>query len=188
MQREHGVRIEAADVEHPVDGGVAEAGHAEFGARVHVLQTVGQRHEFIAVGEIGLREHEAVREADLFLRLRMLVELRLAVVRVDERHDAVEPVVRTEVGVGQQRLHDRRGLREAGRLDDDAVERDLAGGAALLEIDESALQVAADRAAEAAVLGLDDLLGGVAHQELAVDVHLAEFVLDHGEALAVLFG
>jgi len=49
-------------------------------------------------------------------------------------------------------------------------------------------EVAAYRAAQAAVLGLHDLGRGVSHEDRAVDVHFAEFVLDDGEALAMGFG
>jgi hypothetical protein len=47
-------------------------------------------------------------------------------------------------------------------------------------------QIAADRAADAAVAHLHDLLAAVLHQDLVVDVFFAELVLDHGDLHAVL--
>ncbi len=51
----------------------------------------------------------------------------------------------------------------------------------------SARQIAADRAADAAVAHLDDLLGGFLHEDVVVDVFFAELVLDDGDLHAVLF-
>jgi hypothetical protein len=46
-------------------------------------------------------------------------------------------------------------------------------------------QVFADGAADAAIAHLDDLLAGVGHEDVVVDVLLAELVLDDGDLLAV---
>jgi hypothetical protein len=48
-------------------------------------------------------------------------------------------------------------------------------------------QVAAHRAADAAVAHFDDLLVAILDQDLVVDVFLAEFILDDGDLHAVLF-
>jgi hypothetical protein len=56
--------------------------------------------------------------------------------------------------------------------------------AALHQVAEDADQVAAHRAAEAAVVHLEDLFLGVDDQ-LLVNADLPELVLDHGNALAV---
>jgi hypothetical protein len=49
-------------------------------------------------------------------------------------------------------------------------------------------QVVADGAADAAVAHLDDVFLRVSHQDLVVDVHFAELVLDHRDLLAVGLG
>ena len=93
----------------------------------------------------------------------------------------------TEVGahlvVGEEGLRDGRGVGHAGRLDEDAVEAVLA----LHEAAEDADEVAAHGAAEAAVVHFEQFfLAG--DDELVVDADFAEFVFDHRELLAVLFG
>ncbi len=85
--------------------------------------------------------------------------------------------------VDEEGLRDRRGIGEAGRLDDDGVELALA----LHQPFDDADQVAAHGAADAAVVHLEHFLVG-ADDELVVDADLAEFVDDHGVALAVLLG
>ena len=47
-------------------------------------------------------------------------------------------------------------------------------------------QVAAHRAANAAIVHLDDLLIAVLHQQVVVDAGFAELVFDHSDAVAVL--
>ncbi len=73
------------------------------------------------------------------------------------------------------------GIGQARGLDEHVVE----AIAPLAQLVEHADQVAAHRAADAAVGGLEDLLLGADHQ-LVIDRHLAELILDHGDALAVL--
>jgi hypothetical protein len=53
---------------------------------------------------------------------------------------------------------------------------------------EDAHEVAANGAAKAAVVHLDDLFLLVLHEDLVVDAGLAELVLDDGDLLAVLLG
>ena len=48
------------------------------------------------------------------------VELRLAVHRVDERDDVVQPIDPPQHFVRDDRLQDRHRIGEPGRLDDDA--------------------------------------------------------------------
>ena len=101
--------------------------------------------------------------------------------RIDQRHDGIERELMLEVVVEEEGLRDRTGVGHARGLDDDVVE----AVAALEQLAEDAQQVAAHRAADAAVVGLEDLLLG-ADDELVVDADLAELVLDDGDALAVL--
>jgi hypothetical protein len=91
-------------------------------------------------------------------------------------------------GVGPGGLGDRAGVGQAGGLDHDAVEAQFALAALFGQVVQRGAQVFADRAADAAVVQLDDLLLGVLHQDLVVDVLVAELVLDHGDLLAVRFG
>ena len=59
--------------------------------------------------------------------------------------------------------------------------------AALAQLGQDADEVAAHAAADAAVVQLEDFLVRL-DDELVVDADLAEFVFDHGDALAVIFG
>ena len=81
-----------------------------------------------------------------------------------------------ELVVGEEGLGDGPGVGKAGGLDEDVVE----AIAALHELAEDADEVAADGAAEAAVVHLEDFLVRV-DDEGVVDADLAELVLDDGE-------
>jgi len=58
----------------------------------------------------------------------------------------------------------------------------------LRQIAQGSAQIFADGAAHAAVVELNDLFPGVLHQDLVVDVLVAEFVFDDGDLLAVSLG
>src|SRR5687768_7302269 len=106
--------------------------------------------------------------------------------RIDERDDGVEEVVVADLLVGEERLRHRPGVGHAGGLDHHAVELEITLVALLLQRAEDADEIAAHRAADAAVVHLDDLL--VARlEDVVVDPDLAELVLDHRDAVAVVF-
>ena len=85
--------------------------------------------------------------------------------------------------VHEEGLRHRRGVGEAGGLDDDGVELAFAPH----EPVDDAHQVAAHGAADAAVVHLEHFLVGV-DDELVVDADLAELVDDDGVFLAVRLG
>ena len=91
--------------------------------------------------------------------------------------------LRLHLVIDEERLRDRAGIGQPGRLDQDVVELVLP----LHQVAEDADQVAAHGAADAAVVHLEDLFLGV-DDELLIDADLAELVLDDGDPLAVLGG
>ena len=67
--------------------------------RVDAACSRSRRAATVALGEIGLGDDDAVGDRDLLDRLDMAVERRLAVHRIDQRDDAVEPI-----GLDQRRM------------------------------------------------------------------------------------
>ena len=132
------------------------------------------------VHEVGLVEQHEVGEGHLLGRLVELVDVLLEVFGVHHRHDGVERELVLELIVEEEGLRHRTRIGHARGLDEDVVEL----VAALHELAEDADEVAAHRAADAAVVGLEQLLFGADHQ-LVIDADFTEFVLDDGDALAV---
>ncbi len=93
------------------------------GGRIERFEPRAQR-----LGILRLRQHirlgddEAIGDRRLFHRLRMAVENRHAVDRIDQRDDSVETEAQHQIGMIDQRMQHGRGIGEARRLDDDAVE------------------------------------------------------------------
>src|SRR6185369_15240164 len=185
---ELGVEVEALEVEDVLERHLAEVDLGLRRARIHVLDAVDQRRDRLVVDEVGLADEDLVGEADLAARFLAAVELLVAVLGVDQRQDRVEQVGLGDLVVHEERLRDRAGVGQAGRLDDDALEVELALPLFLGQVGERRPEVLADRAADAAVVELDDLFLGVLDQDLVVDVLLAELVLDDGDLLAVRLG
>ena len=132
--------------------------------------------------EVGLVQEDHVREGDLFLHL-VRIPVQEDVLGVHERHDAVDLRLRLHFVVHEERLRDRAGVGHAGRLDQDVVEL----VAPLHQVADDADEVAANGAADAPVVHLEDLFLGVDDQ-LLIDADLAELVLDDRDALAVIGG
>ena len=103
--------------------------------------------------------------------------------RVRDRHHRIEPGVLLHVLVDEECLRHRRRIGEPGGLDDDGVELALAPHQAV----DDAHEVAAHRAADAAIVHLEDFFVG-ADDQIVVDADFAEFVDDDGIFLAVRFG
>ena len=88
--------------------------------------------------------------------------------------------------VDEEGLGHRPGIGEARGLDDDRVESARGARLALHQAMQHPDQIAAHRAADAAVVHLEHFLVRPDHQ-LAVDADLAELVDDDGVAPAVIF-
>ena len=188
VEIELGVEVEALEVEHLRHRRLAEVHRALRRARVHVLEAVHQRVDLVRRHQVGLADEDLVGEADLAARLLARVELAFGVLGVDQGQDGVEQVALGDLVVHEEGLRHRAGVGQAGGLDDHALEVELALAPLLGQVGSVRAQVLADRAADAAVVHLDDLLAGVGDQDVVVDVLLAELVLDDGDLLAVGLG
>ena len=105
--------------------------------------------------------------------------------RIDHGHNRVERVVSGYILVDKEGLRDRRWIGQAGGLDDHSVEGIRPCLAALAQLAEDAYEVTSHRAADATIVHLDDLLAAALEEQIIVHPSLAEFVLYHGDALAV---
>ncbi|MEN9469942.1 MAG: hypothetical protein RL630_1675 [Verrucomicrobiota bacterium] len=177
------VEVEAADLE--------DSGDVDFGARramdrrqrVHLADDSLQSLEFFCGDEIAFVEEDHIGEGDLLLGLVRVLHVPRDVVGIDYRDHAVDEGFFPNVLVHEKGLHNRPGIGEAGRLNEDVVELVTA----LEKVAEDPDQVSPHGAADAAVVHFKKLLVGADHQ-LMVDAHLAKFIFDHGDSEAVFFG
>ena len=147
-----------------------------------------QRLGLLGRDQFALADEDLVGEAHLAPGLLAVVELLGRVLGVDQRQDGVEQVALGDLVVHEEGLRHGAGVGQAGGLDHDAVEVEQALALLGRQQLQRLAQVLADGAADAAVAHLHDLLLGLRHEDVAVDVLLAEFVLDHGDLLAVGLG
>src|SRR5579872_5148711 len=100
------------------------------------------------------------------------------VLRVDEGDDAVQSELGADLLVHEKRLRHGSGIRKPGGFQNDAVK----AVATLDELTQDADEIAPDGAADAAIVGFEDLLVRVDHQPL-VHTDLAELIFDDRDAL-----
>ncbi len=182
------VQVEAAHIEHVCDGHVTEIDRLDRRTRVHLHQAAFQRFR-IGVGyKVDLTHQYAVGKCHLILGFGLLIQRGVPVLGVNHRDHRVEHVVGRDAVVHEERLRHRTRIRQPGGLDDDAFEVDLARLPLRLQVIQYAHQIAAHRAADAAVVHLDDLLALLRDQQLVIDPNGAEFILDDRNFLAVLLG
>eukprot|EP00955_Chlamydomonas_euryale_P118613 366551-Chlamydomonas_euryale.AAC.36 len=108
---------------------------------------------------------------------------------VHKRDDAVQARKLLHLIVHKKGLRHGRGVCHAGCLDDDAIQFELAGSDTLCQLVEHLDEVLANRAADAAVHHLNDLLLTlhlcVLCQQRVVDADIPKLILDHCKPLAV---
>ena len=155
--------------------------------RVHVLDAVLQRMHLLLRHQIGLADEYLIGKANLLTRFLPVVQLLVGVFGVHHGDDGVQQVVLGDLVVHEEGLRDRAWVGQTRGFDDHAVKVQQAfalfGGQQL----QGLAQVFADRAADAAVAHLVDLLLALRDQQVFVDVFFTELVLDHGDLLAVRF-
>ena len=181
IHRQRAVQIEGADVQHFVDGHVGVPGTENLRGGIDRPDPALDALKRIRRHQIDLVEQDDVGERDLLARLLHLVEMLLEMQCVDHGDDRVERELLLEIVVEEEGLRDRPGIGHAGGLDDHVVET----VATLQQLAEDAQQIAPHRAADAAVVGFEDLLFRADH-ELVIDADLTELVLDHGDPFAVV--
>ena len=157
------------------------------GARIHAGDALAQRLLLFLAHQIGLGHQDAVGKPDLLLRLAEFIQLLGRMLGIHQRQDTVEQVVIADVLIHEKGLRHRTGIGHAGGLDDDAVELELAALALVAQLTQNAHQVTTHGAADAAVVHFNDLLLAVIDEDFIVDTRFAELVLDHRNALTVLF-
>ncbi len=175
------LEIEGALIEHAGEIDAGAAGLVDAGRRVDGADDILDLRQFFRRHEVGLVDQHDVGKGDLVFGLAAVLEAQRQVLGVDEGDHGVELGLGAHVVVHEEGLGDRHRIGKARGLDDDAVE---AAGAAHQAFDD-ADQVAAHRAADAAVVHLVDLFVGL-DDEVVVDADLAELVDDDRIFLAVV--
>ena len=139
--------------------------------------------QLLGSGKIGLVEDDQVGKSNLLTCLGGFLELCRHVLRIYDGDHAFQRELAANALVRIQRLCHGSGLRKPGRLDDHGIESCAMRG----ELEETAKQIAAHAAANAAVVHLDHFLIR-RDQEVMIDSDLAELVDDDGDAAAVIPG
>ena len=103
--------------------------------------------------------------------------------RVDHRYDCIEQELVFQILVEKKCLRHRTRISHSGGFNQHIVKP----VAPLEQLPQYANQVAAHRAANAAVVGFEYFFLDADHQ-LMIDPHLTKFILDNGNAFAVLLG
>ena len=157
------------------------------GARVHVLQTVHERIGLLRAHQIGFADENLVSKAHLTARFLAVIELLGGVFGIHQGQDGIEQKALGNLVVHEKSLRHGARIGQAGGFDHHALKVQQAfalfGGQQL----QGRAQVFADGAADAAIAHLNDLLVGVAHQNVVVDVFFAKLVLNDRDFLPVRF-
>ena len=181
IERQDPLQVEGTAIEHLVQrhGTALTADPLGIGvdrldARLDGLQLVGSH-------QVGLVEQDHVGEGDLVLGLVGVGQPLQHVTAVDDGNHRIELGLGAHVLVHEEGLRHRRRIGDTRGLDHDGIEAALA----LHQVLDGADQVAANGAADAAVVHLEDFLVGF-DEQVVVDADLAELVDDHRIAGAVV--
>ena len=151
--------------------------------RIHRVKSLLQTIDRFVVRDVGLGDDDTIGYCRLLDRFGHGVELAHAVDRVDQCHDAIQPVLGAEQAVGLQCVQHRNRIGESGGFHEHAVEVDNLSRAPLDEqLPQRVLKVRAQRAAQAAVRKQRHLLRRRCDQ-LVIDGDFAEFIDDDGGPL-----
>jgi len=180
-------RQNAAEVEGPA---IEDIGQRNLASLRSVQLCVGvdradprfDLRQFGGGDKVDLVQQHHVGKPDLLLRFVAVGQPVDQETRIGNRDDRVEPGLGAHLVVDEKRLRDRCRIGKTGRLDDDAVEL----ARAFHETADDAHQIAAHRAADAAVVHLEYFFVGADH-DFVVDADFAEFIDDDGVFLAVVF-
>ncbi len=180
----HGaIEIEATDIHNLGDIDVRAGRAVDDGEGIHVTDAVFESDEIGLAHEVAFIEKDDVCKSDLLGGFVIFVDMLQNVLRIHESHHTVDEEFFFHLLVHEERLYDWTWVGKAGGLNEDMVKFILP----LHEIAEDANEVAANGAANAAVVHFKKFLVGIDDQ-LVINTHLAEFILDDGDFESVLLG
>src|SRR5215208_143298 len=178
--RQRRVRSRAVRANELVDVHLAESRLEGPGWRVDLAQPGQQARYDARLRYVRLGHDDLICRRDLLDRLRVAVEVQGAVDRVHGGEYQVYREVVLQDGVGIDGVEDRGRVRQAGRLDDDAIQpRYLAPLVHVEELHERSDEVLPGGAADTTAPEQDRALIHPA-QEVVVEPHLAELVDEDG--------
>jgi hypothetical protein len=174
---ELGIEVKAAQIKHLGQRHLTKMHHFLRRTWVHMLQAVLQGIELSGGYQIGFADEDLISKAHLTTRLLAVVQLLRGVFGVDQGQDGVEQKAFGNFIVHEKSLCHRAGVGQASGFNHHALEVEQAfaffGGQQL----QSGAQVFTNGATHATIAHLNDLLVGVRHQDVVVDVFFTKVVL-----------
>ena len=183
-----GIEVKTTQVKHLSQRDFAKMHGFLRCTRVHVLQAVHQCIHFGLGNQVSLADEDLICKPHLAARFLTIIELGCRMLGIHQRQNRVQQIALSDFFVHEEGLRDGARVGQASGFNHDAVKIQLAFALFFSQITQSATQVFTDGAANAAVAHLDDLLLSVRHQNVAVNIFLAKFVLYNGYFLAVRLG
>ena len=183
LQLQDTIEIESLALQHSVERHIRF--HATMQRRIGVNAPDARLdlRQFFFCHQIGLVQNDDVGESDLRFRFGRVFQTVAQPFGVSERHHRIKLRRIFDVGVDKEGLRHRRRIGEAGGLNDDRIKLAAPAHQPFNDAD----QIAAHRAADTAVVHLEDFLVG-ADDEIIVDADFTEFIDDHRIATTMLFG
>ena len=175
--------VEAAQVQDRGNVDVRIPRLADTRGAVQIAQLEFELGQILGIDQVDLVEQHHIGEGNLLLRLRRIAQLLEDMLGIDDGDDAVQLILALDSIVDKEALDYGGWIGEAGSLDHQRVEL----VPVFEETKQTAQQVAAHGAADAAVAHLDDFLVG-RNQQVMIDADFAEFVHNHGHATTVVGG
>ena len=183
IELQHAVEIERAAIKNGVECHLRPRRLVNGAVGVELADGQLDLAQFVRTDQIGLVENDDIGEGHLILGLRRIAETLEEELGVDQRHHGIEAGILAHLVIHEERLGHRHRIGETGGLDQNGIE----GATPLDQVFDDTDQIAAHRAADAAVVHLEDFLVAL-DDEVIVDADLAELVDDDGVALAVVLG
>jgi hypothetical protein len=149
-------------------------------ARIERPEPRLQRNHRIRRRKRHLADHQPIGHRHLLDRFFVVVERRKTIGGIDNGDDAIQPVALGDDRIAHHRLQHRRRIGKAGCFDDHALQRlDLTRLHPVHQVGQRIHQLAAHRAAEAAIRQLDDPVARCLDQKV-IQRDITEFIDDHG--------
>ncbi len=177
------VEVETTHTENLGDGDIGILSPVDFGHGIHLTDTFFQSIQFGGRNQICFVQDQHISKGDLFLGFAAVIQVEKDMFGIDQCDNAVQTVFLFDFLVREKGLGHGTGIGQAGGFDQHVIEFVFP----FVEAAENADQVAADGATDTAIVHFKNFFVA-ADDQFLVHADFAEFVFDHGDAFAVLFG
>ena len=180
-----GIQVKPPQIKHLRQRHLAKMHYLLRRTRIHVREPVLQSVQFRLRHQIGLADENLIGKTHLTPRLLPIIQLLCSMLGIHQSQNGVQQKTLRNLIVHEKSLRHRTRIGQTRGLNHHTIKVQLPLALLRCQGLQSRTQILANRTTNTAIAHLNDLLFGIRHQNIAVNILLAKLIFNNGNLLAM---